>query len=98
MKIHRILFHSFRSGQILAACLALATCASAATAPPITTEPQPQTNRVPFTVVARDDHSRIWQRVTWHTNQNRAFAVTNRFTELATGLHFRRNGQGDWLE
>src|SRR6266704_1092625 len=99
MKIHRNLFRHLRRSQALVACLALATSAAAATAPPPSTgDAISQTNPVPFTVVARNGHSRVWQRVTWHTNQDRAFAVTNKFTELATGMHFRRNGQGDWLE
>src|SRR5215475_6240016 len=38
-------------------------------------------------LVSRTPHSRLWQRITWHTNGARIFAKTNRYEEIGFGLY-----------
>src|SRR5205823_8219684 len=40
-----------------------------------------------YSVIQRGPHAKVWQRVTWQTNAGRAFAITNKYTQLATGMH-----------
>src|SRR5262245_43554703 len=50
-----------------------------------------------FTISERGPHHRVWQRIETLTNAV-GRVITNRhsYTELATGLHFRKNGE--WVE
>src|SRR6185503_18366299 len=50
-----------------------------------------------YSVSERGVHHRVWQRVTWKTNDlGRVRGVTNSYTELETGMHYQKEGQ--WLE
>lgn len=51
-----------------------------------------------YAVVARGANSRIWQRVSYQTNQaGRVRAVTNSYTELGTGLCVQA-ADGTWTD
>src|SRR5258708_23937449 len=51
-----------------------------------------------YSVVERGRHHRVWQYTTWNTNAlGKAFAVTNSYTELETGMN-RRTDDGQWIE
>jgi len=50
-----------------------------------------------YSVIARGADTKVWQRVSSRTDAfGKTTAVTNRYTELATGMHFLKNGQ--WFE
>ncbi len=50
-----------------------------------------------YHVVARDADSRVWERTVWERSADGKWTPkTHRYTELATGLNYRRNGQ--WVE
>ena len=51
----------------------------------------------PLQVTERGPHYRIWQRVKHRvTADGEPMAHTNAYTELATGLHYKRDGQ--WVD
>jgi len=48
----------------------------------------------PYTVVARDAHSAIWERTTYELSPSgQVVPRQHRYTELATGLNYQANGQ-----
>jgi hypothetical protein len=49
-----------------------------------------------YQIVERGPNHRVIQRVTWTNELGKAVARTNAYTELATGMHYRENGQ--WKE
>jgi hypothetical protein len=50
-----------------------------------------------FTVTERSAHHRVWSKTEWETGRGGIqIPHVHKFTELATGLHFTRNGQ--WAE
>jgi hypothetical protein len=50
-----------------------------------------------YQIIERGPNHRIWRRVTLQTNElGRVRAVTNSYTELETGMHYKREGQ--WVE
>jgi len=56
---------------------------------------QPQDT--PYAVVQRDANSRVWERMTYEQSPSgEIISHVRRYTELATGLHYQKNGQ--WLE
>ena len=51
----------------------------------------------PYSVVGRDANSRVWERTTYELSPaGSVVPQTNRYVELATGLHYQKNGQ--WVE
>src|SRR5262249_38324882 len=51
----------------------------------------------PNTVISRDANSRVWERTTYEQGPSGAVIPrVHRYTELATGLHYLKNGE--WLE
>jgi len=53
-----------------------------------------QTTATADTIVKREADYRVWQNVSWETNRLRhVIGHTNSFAELATGMHYRKNGQ-----
>ncbi|MDB6020106.1 MAG: hypothetical protein JWR19_4595 [Pedosphaera sp.] len=51
----------------------------------------------PYAVKSRDANQRIWERVTAQTSPDGNVTYqTNSYTELATGMHYRKDGQ--WVE
>jgi hypothetical protein len=50
-----------------------------------------------YSIVAQTPDSRTWEHITWHTNGPRIFARTNRYNEVAVGLHYPGT-KGEWLE
>ena len=50
-----------------------------------------------YSVVGRDANSRVWERTTYELSPSGSVVPQkNRYTELATGLHYNKNGQ--WVE
>jgi VCBS repeat-containing protein len=55
-----------------------------------------QTNANGYQVVDKGANHRVWEKVTSITNDfDEVFAITNRYTELGSGLYFR-DGSGTW--
>ena len=59
------------------------------------------TNALPdptnFTIVTNDYNSRVWERINYFTNMDgTVIPQKHRFTELASGMYYRTNGQ--WME
>jgi hypothetical protein len=53
----------------------------------------------PFEVVARDANSRVWQRTTYETlKSGKVVPHAHRYTEVATGLHYKDQQTGQWIE
>lgn len=53
----------------------------------------------PYVVVGRGENLRTWERTNHQAGAfGRTVRKTERYVEVATGLHFQRNGQGPWLE
>jgi hypothetical protein len=51
----------------------------------------------PFTEVERGPHHKKWVQLSWETGHNGVtIAHTNSYLELATGMHYQKDGQ--WLE
>src|ERR1041385_8292272 len=49
-----------------------------------------------YAVTERGDNYRIWEGTVYEASPRGSAPKTHRYTELATGLHFQRNGQ--WHE
>jgi hypothetical protein len=49
-----------------------------------------------FTVVERGGNHRVWERLDYDMTPRGIVARPHRFTELGTGMHFKRDGQ--WIE
>src|SRR6266852_9410972 len=86
-----------------AACFAAqiasnAQLAQANTSATATTAPTPVAGtETPYSVVQRDANSRVWRKFHYEsTPSGDVFAQPHQYTELATGMHFIRNGQ--WVE
>jgi hypothetical protein len=81
-------------------CLLLslsALCAHAQVPAPSVAPMGKATELSPYSVVERGPHHRVWQRVTAQTNHlGRVLYHTNAYTELATGMHYQKDGQ--WVE
>jgi hypothetical protein len=76
-----------------------ATCGPGATpAAADTADPTPaQTNPAPYAAVERGANHRVWQRTTYEkTASGQTIPRIHKYTELATGLHFQKDGQ--WVE
>jgi len=52
---------------------------------------------LPFSVVHRDANSRVWARTNYETGASgQTIKKVHQYTELATGMHYQKNGQ--WIE
>jgi hypothetical protein len=52
-----------------------------------------------FAVVERGGNHRVWERLVYEISPSgRIVAKPHRYTELATGMYFKRDGRGEWLE
>jgi len=82
--------------------LCISTCwTKAQTAAPAQPVPDPagQTGSkdAPYAVADRGANHRVWQRTTYETTPDgKQIPQLHQYTELATGLHYRKNGQ--WVE
>jgi hypothetical protein len=83
--------------------LGTATSLIAQPAPAVGRDPttiQQSTDTKGYAIVEKGASHNIWQRTTWETRPTgQAVPHIHKFTQIATGLHFKRNGQdGDWLD
>src|SRR6185437_3578360 len=53
----------------------------------------------PFVVVQRDANSRVWARTNYEkAPSGETLAHVHRYTELASGMHYRDPQTGNWIE
>src|SRR5260221_14587982 len=78
--------------SIWTAALVLSSISLLHGAPAVTNKPA-----VLYVVTGRDANSRIWERTVYRLDQSgKAVPKKTSYTELATGLHYQKNGQ--WVE
>jgi hypothetical protein len=51
-----------------------------------------------YAVADRGAHSKVWERTVYEATPQGPVPKKHRYQELATGMHFKRNGEGPWLE
>ena len=102
------LFDSMKTKTISAILVALYVSAhwTNAQSTALTATPAPQSKTgggmspppaVPYAVVERGANHRVWQKTTYETTPSgKTVSRVHQYTELATGLHYQKNGQ--WVE
>jgi hypothetical protein len=97
-------FHILMKTSIAAAFLVLITFNVHAQSPASVSGagqgPSPkQTQETPYTIVAKDANSRVWERTVYEVlPSGKSIPHIQRYQEIATGLNFKNPNTGEWEE